>query len=578
MGYSSFRSSTALLVILGLLHGLNIPALPGQEVGMAEDAEGRNGALICGCPEGAEAGLMVLSNGGNAVDAAVATMLVQSVIESQLFCFGSEVPIIIYDAQRKSIEVIAGLGAAPQLATPEWFSDHRKSLIQGRGDIANCVVPGFLDACLTALNRAGTLTFTQCAQPMLEVLRQRAQATPEQVQKLARNRQLGLDGEAWIEQHRNFLRLMERLIEAEQVGGTDRKTGLWQVSQYFYRGPIAREIDAWSRANGGLLRFSDFARHHTRIDRPLSVEFAGYQVFKCGVWTQGPYLLQTLKLLEPMELRRLDRLSADYVHLVTEAMKLCLADRDAFFADPEFEVVPLEELLSEDYLKLRRQLIQSQSASMEQIPGNPLEPAARLGIPPQDHQVTGGESSDTSSCLVADRWGNVVAATPSGWGGVVAGDTGVELGSRLIGLTCWMGHPSELKPNKRPRITLTPTLVLKNGQPVLAISVAGGDQQDQASLQILLNRLVFEMSAEEAVRSDRFGTDHHINWFGHTPFQAGSLTVCPSVERSSIDDLRQRGHRIRIGRPAATAVLLTIDPKSGAKRAAGEAGRHARAY
>jgi gamma-glutamyltranspeptidase/glutathione hydrolase len=569
--------SQSVLVYLSAIISC-VSSAAGQSVDQAWQAKGTKGSLICGCSQGADAGLQILTSGGNAVDAAVASMLTQSVVESELFCFGSEVPIIIYDAQRKSVEVIAGLGAAPQLATVEWFKANRNSKIQGRGDIANCVVPGFLDACLTALDRSGTLTFTQCAQPMLEVLRQRANTQPNQVQQLAGNRQRISDSPKWIEHHRNFLRLMERLIEAEQAGTVDRRTGLWQVSQYFYRGPIAREIDAWSRANGGLLRYHDFARHHTRIDRPLSAQFMGHTIYKCGVWTQGPYLLQTLKMLETFGLSEFKRESTDYIHLVIEAMKLCLADRDAFFADPEFVDVPIERLMSEEYLQLRRSLIQTQTASMEQTPGNPYALEAKLGIPPQDHSITSGRSSDTSSCLVADQWGNVVAATPSGWGGVRAGDTGVELGSRLIGLTCWSKHPSELEPNKRPRITLTPTLVLKDGKPVLAISVAGGDQQDQASLQVLLNRIVFQLPADEAVRSPRFGTDHHINWFGHTPFLPGSLTLSNSFGQPTIEALRERGHQVRVGRPAATAVLLVIDPETGAKHAAGEPGRHARGW
>lgn len=573
-----FRSclSSVLIFLIGNIFGVN-PSI-GQPLDQAWQAKGTKGSLICGSSQGAEAGLNMLISGGNAVDAAVASMLVQSVVESELFCFGSEVPIIVYDSQRKSVEVIAGLGAAPQLATVAWFKENRESKIQGRGDIANCVVPGFLDACITALDRSGTFTFTRCAQPMLEGLRQRASARPDQVQQLAGNRQRVSDPKKWIEHHKNFLRLIERLVEAEQAGSVDRQTGLWQVSQYFYRGPIAREIDAWSRANGGLLRYHDFARHHTRIDRPLSVDFMGHTVYKCGVWTQGPYLLQTLKILEPFELGEKNRESADYIHTVIEAVKLCMADRDAFFADPEFVDVPIEQLMSEEYLQLRRSLIQTQRASMEQTPGNPIALEAKLGIPPQDHTITSGQSSDTSSCLVADQWGNVVAATPSGWGGVIAGDTGVELGSRLIGLTCWEKHPSVLESYKRPRITLTPTLVLRDGKPVMAISVAGGDQQDQASLQVLLNRIVFNLPPDEAVRSIRFGTDHHINWFGHTPLIPGSLTLPSTYGEPVIEALRARGHQVRVGRPAATAVVLVIDPEKGEKHAAGEAGRHARGW
>jgi gamma-glutamyltranspeptidase/glutathione hydrolase len=179
--------------------------------------------------------------------------------------------------------------------------------------------------------------------------------------------------------------------------------------------------------------------------------------------------------------------------------------------------------------------------------------------------------------LVADQWGNVVSATPSGWGGVIAGDTGIELGSRMIGLHTWEGHPSLVAPGKRPRITLTPTLVLQDDRPVLAISVAGGDQQDQTSIQVLLNRLVFGMEPLEAVRAPRFGTDHHINWFGHEPAKLGSLTL-PRDLSPDIETLEARGHRIQWGRPAASAVILTIDPDTGLKHAAGDRGRYSGGY
>jgi gamma-glutamyltranspeptidase / glutathione hydrolase len=541
-------------------------------------ATGMKGAVVTGCREGAAAGKAMLEAGGNAVDAAVATMLVQSVVESSLFCFGSEVPMLVYSAERGSVEVVAGLGAAPGLATKEWFRANREGVIQGRGDIANCVVPGFLDACLTALDRYGTKSFAECAAPMLEVLRARAAATDETQAELAGPRSNPADPKVWLSHHQNFLRLVDRLVAAEQLAGTDRRRGLRLVADCFYRGPVAQELDAWSRANGGLLRYKDLARHVTRIEDPQSVAFRGHTVCKCGVWTQGPYLLQTLKLLDPLLTDSMQRNSAGYSHAVAEAMKLCLADRDAWYADPHFVEVPIGQLLSDEYLALRRPLIDPAAASAEQRPGDPVGMAALLGKAPQDHIVTSGHSSDTSNCLVADQWGNVVAATPSGWGGVIAGDTGIEMGSRMIGLTCWEGHPSQLVPGKRPRITLTPTMVLRDGKPVLCVSVAGGDQQDQASIQVVLNRLVFGLDPEESVRGPRIGTDHHINWFGHLPFQPASLTVPRSFDSAIADDLRQRGHDVRSGRPAATAVLLVIDPATGEKTAVGENGRHAAAH
>ncbi len=542
-------------------------------------ASGQQGAIATGSRQSRDAGLAMLQQGGNAVDAAVTSMLVQSVVENRLFCFGSEVPIIVYDAKREVVEVIVGLGAAPRLATPEWFREHRAGKIQGRDDIANVVVPGFLDACLTALQRYGTRTFSECAQPMLAVLRERASAPAAEAAGEARRPRgnNAQDSAAFVRHHQNFLRMMERLVEAEQAAGSDRVTGLRHVSDYFYRGPIARELDAWSREQGGLLRYVDLAQHVTRIDDPLTISFHGYTVYKCGVWTQGPYALQTLRMLEDRDLPAMGHNSADYVHLVIEAIKLAMADRDAYYGDPHFVEVPIKQMLSDEYIAMRRSLIDRERASQEQVPGDPWGMQPVLGLPPQDYKVHSGHSDDTTSCLVADQWGNVVSATPSGWGGVIASDVGLELGSRMIGLHTWEKHPSIVAPGKRPRITLTPTLVLKDGKPVLAISVAGGDQQDQTSIQVLLNRLVFGMDTLAAVQTHRFGTDHHINWFGHEPAKLGSLTL-PREMNTDLDKLQQRGHHLQLGRPAASAVILTIDPATGLKQAAGDRGRFAGGY
>ncbi len=288
-------------------------------------------------------------------------------------------------------------------------------------------------------------------------------------------------------------------------------------------------------------------------------------------------MLQALRILEAMPLESLGHNSVDYVHSVIETMKLCLADRDTYFGDPDFVDVPIQQLLSDEYISLRRGLIDPSRASLEQRPGDPWSIKPLLGIAPQDYKVHSGYSSDTTSCLVADSMGNVVSATPSGWGGVIAGDTGIELGSRMIGLNVWDGHPSIVAPGKRPRITLTPTLVMQNGKPVLAISVAGGDQQDQASLQVLLNRLVFGMDPLSATRTPRFGTDHHINWFGHEPAKLGSLTA-PKGLTPELEILKEKGHLLELKKPAASAVILAIDPETGDKEVAGDKGRFSAAY
>ena len=540
-------------------------------------AEGQTGAIATGSSEAADAGLQILKADGNAADAATATLLVQTVLESHLYCFGGEVPIIVYDADRKVVEVVAGLGAAPRLATPEWFHEHRQGVIQGRGDIANAVVPGTLDACLTTLERYGTKTFRQCSERMLQVLQRRAEMDAKQIPQKVRRRR-GFDAQQFINHHKNFLRLITRLREAEERAGPDRLAGLQAVREYFYRGPIAREVDAWSKENGGLLRYVDFATHHTPIDQPVAIEFLGHRIYKCGPWTQGPFLHQTLRLLEDRELKSMGHHSADYIHTVTEAMKLAFADRDAFYADPNFVESPLKTLLSDRYTRMRSELIEMRVASQKQRPGDPYRMRALLEKAPRDHKEFSGHSDDTSNCLVADKWGNVVAATPSGWGGVPAGNTGLQLGSRMIGLTTWEGHPSVLKPGKRPRITLTPTLVMNADKPVFAISVAGGDQQDQASIQITLNRILFGFGVKKSVQTPRFSTEHHINWFGHLPVKLGTLAIPKDVSKEIEQNLAERGHKIRRARSAGSSAVLAIDQKTGAKSAATDQGKAAVAY
>jgi gamma-glutamyltranspeptidase/glutathione hydrolase len=522
------------------------------------NASGSQAAAATGGAESADAAIAVLQSGGNAADAAVAALLVLSVTDPKNFCFGGEVPILVYDAQRAVVEVVCGQGVAPRLATVAYYEEHHQGRIPGDGHAATAAVPGAPDALLTTLARHGTRTFEESAAWTLAIL--------------DRHR----DG--WQPQ---LARTIRRLIEAERQGGGDRLRGLRLAADCFYRGPIARELEAWSRGHGGLIRYTDMATHVTRIEEPLAIDYRGYTVSKCGAWTQGPYLLETLRLLESFDLRSLPHNSGPYVHLLTEALKLGLADRDAYYADPLFVDVPLDGLLSTAYADLRRPLIDVNRASHELRPGDPRGNRALLGITPADYRLRDGPVQDTTTCLVADRWGNVVAATPSGWGGVMAGETGILLNSRLRSLNTWPGHPNCIEPGKRPRITLTPTLILRDGRPVAAISVAGGDQQDQVTLQVLLNHIEFAFDPARAVTAPRFVTDHLVGSFNQTSPQLGSLTLYDAFPADTAVDLEQRGHRVTRKRPPlGHPVMLVIDPQSGRKSAAGDpaARRSARAY
>ena len=519
-------------------------------------AEGKQGAVAGGGKEAVAAGLATLQKGHNAIDAAAATIFALSVTDSASFCFGGEVPIMVYDAKRNVTELICGLGVAPKLATQEYFA--KLGGIPGKGALP-AAVPGMVDGVLTALERYGTITFTEAVTPTLRLL--------DQHQK------------PW---HADLARTIRKMVDAEKKSPNDRKRGLRLVADEFYRGSIARDIDAWSRAKGGLIRYTVLATHTTRIEDTLSIDYLGYTVHKCGVWNQGPYFLQTLRLLEGYDLKSMGHNRPDTIHVMTEAMKLALADRDVYYADPLFVDVPIKELLTDKYTYLRRALIDMKHASQVRQPGDPRNLKAILDNPPKE-EGTKSAPKDTTTCVTADRFGNVVAATPSGFYGVVAGKTGVYLGTRLQSFNTWKGHPNCIEPGKRPRITLTPGIIFKAGKPVLAISVAGGDLQDQTALQMLVNILEFNLSAKDAVTAPRFATDHHLGSFRQTPPKLGSLILYPEFGKSTFDEMASRGFKVSTPpkkRPLAAPVVIVIDPQTGEFKAAGDpkAKRHAAAY
>ena len=546
--------TAALAILLTQSVGRGVAAPPERDAG-GWKASGTQGAVVAGGSAAVEAGVEVLKAGGNAADAAVATILALSVTDATSFCFGGEVPIMVYDARRGVVEVLAGQGTAPRLATLDAFRE--RGGIPAKG-IEAAAVPAALDACLTALGRFGTRTFAEAVAPTLRLL--------------------DAHEKDW---HADLAATLRSLVAAEAASPGDRLRGLRLAADAFYRGPIAREIDAWSRAHGGLLRADDLATHVTRVEEPVAIEYRGHTVYKCGPWTQGPALLEALQLLEGFDLRAIGHNRPDAVHLTAEAIKLALADRDVYYADPLFEDVPLASLLAPAYATARRALIDPKQASLVQRPGDPRAGKALLAQA-ESRRGLEGPSHDTTTCLVADRFGNVVAATPSGWSGVLAGKTGVWLGSRLQSFNVWPDHPNHIEPGKRPRVTLTPTLVLKGGKPALAVSVAGGDVQDQATLQLVLNQIDFGLAPAESVTAPRFLTGHYLGSFRQAPPKLGQLQINAEFGPDVLADLASRGHKVVVGRSPldAAPTVLSFDPKSGRIEAAGDpkAGRHASAY
>jgi gamma-glutamyltranspeptidase/glutathione hydrolase len=530
-----------------------------KAAGYEHSASGKFGIVVAGKPAAVESGLRILENGGNAADAAVASILTLGVVHVGAFCIGGEVPVLLYDAAQKQVKVFSGQGAAPlDTSAIDWYL---KNGITGNS-IRLAAVPAVIDLCTTLLQLYGTISFSDAVAPTLTLL---DHGGPSWYIDTS-------DGDT-VETGRNWYadlaRTLRILCAAEQSAQGSRNDRLQAVSDCFYRGEIADQLDAWYREQGGFLRKKDLSAHRTRIEEPVTIEYRGYSVYKCGPWTQGPFLVQALRLLDGFDLARMGQISSDYIHVVTETMKLAFADRDEYYGDPDFVKVPLKELLSEPYTSLRRSLIDMERASMEIRPGDPLKMKA---VKKQGRYVPA--QGGTTTLCVADRWGNVIAATPSGLGSTAgcAGETGIIHGTRLVSLNTWPGHPNCIAPGKRPRITLTPTLVLKTGKPVLAISVAGGDLQDQAALQLILDYIEFGMHPETAMAAPRFATRHHIGSFGQDAPDPGSLMVNKGIAPEIINELAARGHKITISKGGiGGAAMLFIDPLTGQAEACGSA-------
>ncbi|HZM98509.1 MAG TPA: gamma-glutamyltransferase family protein, partial [Pyrinomonadaceae bacterium] len=557
---------------------------------------GKRGVVAGGQPLSVEAGLRILQRGGNAVDAGVATILAASVIEFSHFSFGGEVPILI-KLKGQKVVVIEGMGQAPMKATREFFvnrgqnlspgaittpSARRAGMIPSTGPLS-ATVPAVLDACVTALDKFGTKTLAEVMEPAIEL----ADGFPIDELRVQYIRTRSPIFTQWADAKRVFLpggevpkvgdifiqadlaRTLREIVRAERLGskGTrnNRHAGLMAARDYFYRGPIARRIGDYMQANGGLIEAGDFAKFAATVGEPVETDYRGYQVYKAGFWTQGPALIETLNMLEGFDLKKMGHNSVAYIHTLAEALKLGMADRDRYYGDPKFVKIPMAELLSKNYAALRRPLIDESRASLAQQPGDPLNMKAILASAVQRvgrvSELPDIERANDTTCVnVVDKDGNLFSATPSGaWlPAVVAGDTGVLMGQRLQSSLTDPNSPNVVAPGKRPRITLTPTLVLKGGEPFMVLSTPGGDNQDQALLQVLLNVIEFGMNPQEAVEAPRFDTQHYVSSFDDHEFLPGSLNVESRVSLKTIQELSQKGHKVKVQAEWGTLSAPTV--------------------
>jgi gamma-glutamyltranspeptidase/glutathione hydrolase len=512
-----------------------------------------------------EAGFRILTQGGNAVDAGVAAVLTAAVTEQARFGLGGEMPLIVH-MNGKSTEVVNGVGIAPAKATAEYYRTRTPEPHEDPGKfppipasgIKAAITPGVFGGLMLALERYGTLSFERVAAPAIEY----AGGFPlgEEFARFIRNGRRQL--ESWPASKDFFLpggeppaigrifreptlqNTLLELVRVEKKARGDRARKIRAVRDHFYGGPLGARIARFSEQNGGLITLDDLAKTVPYIDAPAIGTYRGYTIAKPGFWTQGPVLIQALQILEGFDLKAMGHNSPQYLHTVLEAAKLAFADRDRYYGDPRFSKIPAEILLSSRYAAERRTLIDPRRASLDHRPGAFGD---ALKLPSGD----GGDSSDIqdTTCVSAvDRWGNVFTSTPSGgWlPSVIAGDTGVPFTTRLQSFVLEPRHPNVLEPFKRPRVTLSPTLILKDGKPWLAISTPGGDNQDQAMLQAILNIIDFDMTPQQAVEAPRFQTEHFHSSFGFHEFTPGRVNLERRIPQSTIDRLIEMGHQVEV--------------------------------
>jgi gamma-glutamyltranspeptidase / glutathione hydrolase len=528
----------------------------------------------------ASAGARMFARGGNAVDAAVAATLVEGVVNPHMHTIGGEAPMLIYVANEARVVAVNGNMVAPATATIARYRKLGIELVPGEGLLA-AGVPAAFDALASALKDFGTLTLADVIEPALKLCEDGMPMhaglsghgeTPEDLSGLIGRASLRSNQRKFREQWpttaaiylpngevplpgdiiknaalANFFR---RLLDAESaVRNRGREAAIDAARDRFYRGDIAREIVHWSKMNGGLLEESDLSRFATKFEESVSVDYHGVTVHKCQPWSQGPVFLQQLRILEGLDLRRMGHNSANYIHHSVEAAKLAFADREAYYADPEFEQVPLDGLLSKKYADLRRALIDFERASMEQRPGDPV---AMRALAVNSGAEARSWGAGTIHVTAADGHGNMVACTASGgWipSSPVIDTLGFPLGTRMQTFYLNDSHPNALKPGKRPRTTLTPSLATRGGQPFLSFGTPGGDQQDQWTLQFFINLIDFGMSVQEAIEAPRFSTAHFPSTFYPHNSMPGVVRLENRIDNKVVDELAARGHRVVV-RPA----------------------------
>lgn len=511
------------------------------------------------------AGVRILERGGNAIDAGVAVGSCINVVQPDMTSFGGVAPIILYLAGTGEVVTISGLGRWPRRASLEYFRDQRGGRIPD--DITNALVPSACDAWLTALARYGRLPLAEVLRPALElaaegfpVNRFLAHALRSFHGRLAGwptssayLRQDGSPLEAGdLLRQPELASTFQALIDAESSAAKmGREAAIMAARNRFYRGDLAEKMARFSRESGGFLDYEDLAGFSVGIEPPVKTGYRGYQVCACGPWCQGPVLPQALNILECFDLAGLEHNSGPHLHLLAESLKASFADRHAYYGDPDFVRVPMAGLLSKEYARLWAGRISGGRATPGMPePGNPwvFEGTGGSMGPVAPQPKPGPVGTDTSYCCVVDAEGNGFSATPSdgvGRSPVVPG-VGVVLSPR--GNQSWLDprHPASLQPGKRPRLTPSPALMLKDGRLAMVFGTPGGDVQPQAMAQLVVNVVDFGLDPQAAIEVPRVATYSFPGSFDAHNYNPGLLRVEGRISPETVDRLASLGHRVEM--------------------------------
>jgi gamma-glutamyltranspeptidase/glutathione hydrolase len=568
---------------------------------------GRHWVALTGKPLGAAAGARIFQQGGNAIDAA-AGMLAAVATQWDVLSWGGETQALIYHPQLKKVIGINALGVAPSGATVEYYKSKGYNYPPEFGPLA-AITPGTPGGLLTMLAEYGTMSLAQVLAPAIELADGypiEAQAANSMESNKANIKQwkyspavflphLGQAREApeagEIFRQPDLASTLRKLVEAEATAlraGKSRKEAIYAAYDRFYKGDIAQEIVRGTREQGGLFAVEDLANWKVKIEEPVSTTYKGIEVFKLREWQQGPVMLQALNILENFDVKSMGFNSPKYIHTLYQAMNLAFADRDFYYGDPGFPPEePIRGLLSKEYAQARAKLINPERNDTTIAPGDPYPyqggtnpftqylkawpPKAKPVRITSDAAARDWEEAfyaGTTSIQAADSSGWVISITPSGgWiPAVIAGRTGIGLSQRA---QSFVFDPAEnpfnvMQPGKRPRVTLTPTLALKDGQPWMAFSVQGGDSQDQNLLQYFLNVVEFGMTPQQAVEAPNINSFQLRNSFDdHTP-QNGRMLMASATTQVVRDQLQKMGYALRFSeRTSGPITAIWFDRKHG---------------